>query len=104
MRHYINIVRIPVDTSPVISYNVFITIMIGGHTISFPVSTKSTGFGHGLSASYILSAFNAAVANNIRANQQKGYPIARYDADNDQAYLEYPDGTRVFDIPAAECM
>jgi len=64
--------------------------------IHFPVSTKSTSFGHGLSSSYATNAFNASVSNDIKANRQNGLPIAGYDTDKKQAYLEYTDGTREY--------
>jgi len=79
-----------------VAFNMFLRKAVNEDAIPFPVSAKSTGFGHGLSASYVTSAFNAAVANDIRANQQKGFPIAGYDADKNQAYLEYTDGTREY--------
>jgi len=60
------------------------------------VSTRSTGFGRGLSVGHISNAFNMAVENGILSNQQKGLPIARYDAAKRQAYLEHVDGTREY--------
>jgi len=79
-----------------VALNMFLRKAVNEDAIPFAVSTKNTGFGHGLSASYITSAFNAAVANGIKTNQQKGFPIAGYDTDKKQAYLEYTDGTREY--------
>ena len=79
-----------------VAFNMFLRKAVNENAIPFPVSTKSSGFGHGLSAGYVTSAFNAAVANDIKANQQKGLPIAGYDVDKKQAYLESADGTREY--------
>jgi DNA-damage-inducible protein J len=76
--------------------NMFLRKAVNEDAIPFAVSTKSTGFGHGLSADYITNAFNAAVENDVRANQQRGLPIARYDVVKKQAYLEHADGTREY--------
>ena len=57
---------------------------------------KSKGFGHGLSADYITNAFNIAVKNEIKTNQQRGLPIAKYDTAKKRAYLEFPNGTREY--------
>jgi len=79
-----------------VAFNMFLRKAVNEDAIPFPVSLKSTGFGHGLSSSYVTSAFNAAVSNDIRVNQHNGLPIAGYDTDKKQAYLEYPDGTREY--------
>jgi len=76
--------------------NMFLRKAVNEDAIPFVVSTKSTGFGHGLSVDHISNAFSMAVENDVRANQQKGLPIARYDADKRQAYLEHADGTREY--------
>ena len=79
-----------------VAFNMFLRKAVNEDAIPFPVSTNNAGFGHGLSAGYVTSAFNAAVQNNVRANQQKGLPVAKYDAAKKQAYLEMPDGTREY--------
>ena len=79
-----------------VAFNMFLRKAINEDAIPFPVSTKSTGFGHGLTADYITSAFSAAVANDVGANRQKGFPIAGYDSTKKQAYLESADGTREY--------
>jgi len=66
-------------------------------TIPFPVSADCSGFGqHGFSADHITQAFNAAVQNEIKDKLQRGMPIARYDVDRKQAYLESADGTKEY--------
>lgn len=42
------------------------------------------------------ACFNRAVERSIAATKRKGNPIARYDAQLRQAYLEYPDGKKVY--------
>ena len=79
-----------------VAFNMFLRKAVSEDAIPFPVSTGSSGFGHGLSTSYITGAFNAAVQNDIKVNQQKGLPIAKYDAVKKQAYLELADGTREY--------
>jgi len=79
-----------------VAFNMFLRKAVNEDAIPFPVSTKSSGFGHGLSADSVTTAFNAAVANDIKANQKKGLPIAGYDAKKKQAYLESIDGTREY--------
>ncbi|MCL2436528.1 MAG: type II toxin-antitoxin system RelB/DinJ family antitoxin [Clostridiales bacterium] len=79
-----------------VAFNMFLRKAVNEDAIPFPVSINSAGFGHELSAGYITSSFNAAVANEVHANQQKGLPIARFDADKNQAYLESADGSREY--------
>jgi addiction module RelB/DinJ family antitoxin len=79
-----------------VAFNMFLRKAVNEDAIPFPVSTTNDRFGYGLTAGYINSAFNAAVQNDVRANQQKGNPIARYDAAKKQAYLELPDGTKEY--------
>ena len=55
-----------------------------------------TNFDYDWPAANITNAFISAVQNEIIEKQQKGFPIARYDADKKQAYLEYADGTREY--------
>ena len=76
--------------------NVFLRKAVDESAIPFPVSAKKTGFGHSLSANDITSAFTDTVQNEIADKKQKGFPVARYDADRKQAYLENADGTREY--------
>ena len=50
----------------------------------------------GLSIDDISKAFNEAVKQDIAKKQEKGLPVARYDAEAGKAYLENPDGTREY--------
>ena len=79
-----------------VAFNMFLRKAVNEDAIPFPVSTNSSGFGHGLSAGYITSAFGSAVQNNMKASQQNGFPVAKYDVVKKQAYLEFPDGTKEY--------
>jgi DNA-damage-inducible protein J len=79
-----------------VAFNMFLRKAVNEGAIPFPVSTKTTGFGHGLSAEYITNAFNSAVQTGIENKRQKGLPIAGYDAEKRLAYLESADGSREY--------
>ena len=42
------------------------------------------------------ASFSHAVACSIADTKKNGNPVARYDAQRKQAYLEYPDGKRAY--------
>ena len=42
------------------------------------------------------ASFRRAVERSIVAAQKNGNPVARYDVQRKQAYLEFPDGTRAY--------
>ena len=79
-----------------VAFNMFLRKAVNEDAIPFPVSSKSTGFGYELSANFITSAFMATVQNDIKASQQKGMPVAKYDVVKKQAYLEFTDGIREY--------
>lgn len=79
-----------------VAMNMFLRKAVNENAIPFPVSTSNSGFANGLSIDSISNAFNNAVQSEISSNQQKGLPVARYDASKQQAYLELPDGTREY--------
>jgi DNA-damage-inducible protein J len=72
--------------------NVFLRKAVNEDAIPFAVSTKRSGFCTGLSSEDVTSAFTAAVQREITKNQQNGFPVARYDQNTKQAYLQYADG------------
>ena len=39
-----------------------------------------------------------AVGSKIKGMQERGVPVALYDAEQKRPYLEYPDGRRVYDL------
>lgn len=76
--------------------NVFLRKAVEEKAIPFSVSTKSTGFGAGYSASDITNAFTAVVISENMEKKSNGLPVARYDPAKKQAYLEAADGTREY--------
>ena len=79
-----------------VAFNMFLRKAVNEDAIPFPVSTSSSGYGHGLSSGYITTAFNSTVQNDIKVNQQRNLPIAKFDTEKKQAYLELPDGSREY--------
>ena len=51
------------------------------------------GYG-GLSADEVTMAFITAVSQDIVKKQKYGLPVARYDTESGQAYLENANGSR----------
>jgi DNA-damage-inducible protein J len=76
--------------------NVFLRKVVAEKAIPFAIGAKNTEFGRAYSPDDITDAFGAAVQNDITENQQKGFPVARYDAASQRAYLESADGTRQY--------
>lgn len=50
----------------------------------------------GISDEELTERFKAAVRIDMEICKIKGLPIAYYDDKNKRAYLEYPDGKRVY--------
>lgn len=44
----------------------------------------------------ITDSFRSAVRHTVDFTKARGCPIARYDAKRKAAYLEYPDGSKVY--------
>lgn len=42
------------------------------------------------------ASFCRAVERSVAATKKSGNPVAKYDVQRRQAYLEYPDGTRAY--------
>ena|GEM_PF-570945 len=76
--------------------NIYLRKAVDESAIPFAVSEKRTNFGAGYSADDVSSAFSATVQKEIIQKRDKGFPVARYDADKRQAYLETADGKRVY--------
>ena len=75
--------------------NIFLRKAVDQKGIPFPVNTANQGFG-GLSAEEVTMAFNTAVSQDIAKKQKYGLPVARYDTESGQAYLENADGSREY--------
>jgi len=78
------------------AFNIFLRKSVDESAIPFEVSVKNSGFGNGYSASDVTTAFEESVQNAIIEKKRKGFPIARYDTDKKQAYLETADGKREY--------
>lgn len=76
--------------------NVFLRKAVNEDAIPFPISTKRSDFGIGLLPEDITNAFTVAVKNEILKNQQSSFPVAKYDQNKKQAYLEYADGRKEY--------
>ena len=72
--------------------NAFLRKAVDESAIPFQISLKPDAIGAGYTSEDITKAFEAAVKDEIAGAQEKGTPVARYDAEKKQAYLEYPDG------------
>lgn len=46
--------------------------------------------------SFPTVSFRRAVERSIAATRESGNPVAKYDVERRQAYLEYPDGKRTY--------
>jgi len=75
--------------------NIFLRKAVDQRGIPFQVNTGNQGFG-GLSTDEVTGMFNNAVKQDIAKKQKKGLPVARYDTEAGQAYLEKADGTREY--------
>ena len=49
-----------------------------------------------MSADEVSRAFNNAVKQDMAKKRRKGLPVARYDTETGQAYLENADGTKEY--------
>ena len=77
--------------------NIFLRKAVNEAAIPFRVSdAKNSGPEIGLSPAEITNAFTAGVRGEIEEKQRNGFPVARYDADRKQAYLEFSGGTREY--------
>ena len=78
------------------AFNVFLRKTVDESAIPFPISVKNTSYGLDYTANEITNNFKSIVEKDIAENKKKGFPVARYDADKKQAYLESSDGKREY--------
>jgi len=76
--------------------NSFLRKAVDESAIPFTISMKNDKIGNGYTSAEITNAFEAAVQQSIEENERAEVPIARYDAERKQAYLEHSDGTREY--------
>ena len=75
--------------------NIFLRKAVDQKGIPFPVYVGKQGIG-GISTDEVSRAFNNAVKQDIAKKRKKGLPVARYDVETEQAYLENVDGTKEY--------
>ena len=56
------------------------------------MDTNELDYTCGLSDEELTERFKASIRMDNEIRRIKGLPTAKYDAENKQAYLEYPDG------------
>ena len=76
--------------------NVFLRKAVDESAIPFAISLKDTSFGYGYSSNDVTNAFKEAVQDEIIEKKRNGFPVAKYDINKKQAYLENFDGTREY--------
>jgi addiction module RelB/DinJ family antitoxin len=76
--------------------NIFLRKTVDESAIPFPISVKNSIFGYDLSPNDVSDAFATAVQETVAEKRRNGFPVAHYDADKKQAFLEYPDGMREY--------
>ena len=74
-----------------VAFNVFLRKAVDEQAIPFKIGPPPSGY---YDADMITKSFQSRVAEEITTRKEKGYPIARFDAEKKKAYLEYPDGSR----------
>jgi DNA-damage-inducible protein J len=75
--------------------NIYLRRVAADKGIPFPLKLTNAEI-IGEDAAAMETAFAEAAQDAIRRKQEKGLPVARYDADSKRAYLEYPDGTKEY--------
>jgi DNA-damage-inducible protein J len=75
--------------------NIYLRRVVAEKGIPFPLKLIGADV-IGKDAEAMETAFAGAVRGAIERKLDKGLPVARYDADKNQAYLEYPDGRKEF--------
>ncbi|MHB1151084.1 MAG: type II toxin-antitoxin system RelB/DinJ family antitoxin [Eubacteriales bacterium] len=86
--------RLGLNMSTAIS--IFLKKTVEEQAIPFVVGTKSLTFAGGLTSSDITRLFNETVVAEISLKENNNVPVAKYDSDKKQAYLEYADGKKEY--------
>ena len=76
--------------------NVFLRKSVDEAAIPFVISSKRSSFGAGYTPDDITDAFLTAVDTEVAGKRREGFPVAKYDAETKQVYLEVADGTREY--------
>lgn len=75
--------------------NIFLRKAVDQNGIPFPVNTGDSD-DWGIDANDVTTAFTNAVRQDMAIKQKKGVPVARYDIERGQAYLENAEGIREY--------
>jgi addiction module RelB/DinJ family antitoxin len=77
--------------------NIYLRRVVADKGIPFPLKLTAAEV-IGDEAAAMESAFAQAIQEAIDYKREKGLPVARYDKDEERAYLEYPDGRKEYGI------
>lgn len=77
-----------------VAVNMFLRKVVNTGGIPFDVTNDQSILGSDYAQ--IERAAQDAVDASIARKRAKGLPVAMYDAESKRAYLEYPDGSKVF--------
>lgn len=79
-----------------VAFNVFLKKAVDEQAIPFKVGLNKARATRLFDADKVTEAFQKQVAEEVAEYKEKGLPVARYDVDKRQSYLEYPDGSREY--------
>ena len=79
-----------------VAFNIFLRKAVDEQAIPFKIELRTGNSSVYYDANMITEAFQLKVAEEIADRKKNGYPVARYDAESDKAFLEYPDGSREY--------
>ncbi|GHV73457.1 hypothetical protein AGMMS49940_07590 [Spirochaetia bacterium] len=77
--------------------NIYLRRVVADKGIPFPL-TISRAQEIGEEAAEMEAAFGKAVWSAIAHKHAAGLPVARFDADTERPYLEYPDGRKDYEL------
>jgi DNA-damage-inducible protein J len=72
--------------------NIFLAQSVREQAIPFAITANQTKTRSAFSLDEITQVFTNAVATERSENAAKGFPVAEYDREKNQAYLKYPNG------------
>jgi addiction module RelB/DinJ family antitoxin len=77
--------------------NIYLRRVVADKGIPFPLTiTREQEIGE--EAAAIEASFRQSVKSAIERKQTSGLPVARFDAELERPYLEYPDGRKEYSI------
>jgi addiction module RelB/DinJ family antitoxin len=76
--------------------NVFLRKAVAERAIPFEVSAKNPPLAAGYTRDKLSRAFSLAVESAVAEQRRNGVPVALYDEERKQPYLEMPNGERQY--------